>query len=274
MAAYCCGTKSALTALLATGMAIMACACRSTSQTPAGSASLTNKQPAMTDAASDGTPDFLRLDTEQDRRTFRRWFTFLAEVQYYTPTGQRPPEIVDCAALIRYCYRQALSRHDGNWPAESRLPLVPAASSVKKYQYPFTPLEANLFRLQPGPFIPSDLNNGSFAQFANAETLQRFNTFLIGRDVHQAKPGDLVFFRRAGDPPVYHSMIFIGKSQVEPSLESYFVYNTGPEGTRTGEMKRLSVTELLHFPDPQWRPQRANAQFLGVFRWNILRDTQ
>jgi uncharacterized protein YfaT (DUF1175 family) len=39
-------------------------------------------------------------------------------------------------------------------------------------------------------------------------------------------------------------------------------------------MKRLSVAELLRFPDPQWRPLAANPQFLGVFRWNILRDTE
>jgi uncharacterized protein YfaT (DUF1175 family) len=226
----------------------------------------------MSDTASDGTPDFLRLNSEQDRRTFRRWFTFLAEVQYFTPASQRSPEIVDCAALLRYCYRLALSRHDGNWAAESHLPLVPAGSSVAKYQYPFTPLKANLFRVQPGPFTPADLDNGSFAEFANAETLQRYNTFLVGRDVRQARPGDLIFFRRSGAPPVYHSMIFIGKSQIAPSPENYFVYNTGPEGSRTGEMRRLSVSELMHFPDPQWRPQPANAQFLGIFRWNILRD--
>jgi uncharacterized protein YfaT (DUF1175 family) len=69
-------------------------------------------------------------------------------------------------------------------------------------------------------------------------------------------------------------MIFIGKSQIEPGPEQYFVYNTGPEGSGTGEMKRLSVSELMHFPDPQWRPEPANPQFLGVFRWNILRDNE
>jgi uncharacterized protein YfaT (DUF1175 family) len=249
-------------------------ACRSTPAKAVQTAASIEKQPALTDAAADGTPDFLRLDTEEDRRSFRRWFTFLAEVQYFTPAAERAPEIVDCAALVRYCYRQALSAHDTNWAAAAQLPLVPAASSVKKYRYPFTPLQANLFRLQPGPFTPADLHNGSFAQFANAETLQRFNTFLVGRDVHQAQAGDLLFFKRPDHPPVFHSMIFTGRSQIVPSAETYVVYNTGPEGTRTGEMKRLSVAELLRFPDPQWRPLAANPQFLGVFRWNILRDTE
>ena len=38
-----------------------------------------------------------------------------------------------------------------------------------------------------------------------------------------------------------------------------------------GEMRRPSVTELLHHPAPQWRPYIGNPNFLGVYRWNILR---
>ena len=53
------------------------------------------------DSAGDGTPDFLRLDDPDDQRAFRRWFTFLAETQYFEPAERRPAEIVDCAALHR-----------------------------------------------------------------------------------------------------------------------------------------------------------------------------
>src|ERR1700722_252632 len=51
------------------------------------------------DTYSDGTPDFLRLHTAQDRQAFRAWFTSLAEAQ----ADQRnlPTEIDDCAALLR-----------------------------------------------------------------------------------------------------------------------------------------------------------------------------
>ncbi len=197
---------------------------------------------------------------------------FLAEVQYYTAVERRPPEIVDCAALIRYCYREALRFHDSAWAQSAHLALVPAIGSVAKYNYPRGSLGPALFRVRSGPFSTTDLHNGTFAEFATAETILHFNTFLVSRDIHRAEMGDLVFFRRRNGAVTYHSMIFIGESQIAPSRNAYVVYNTGPEGKRGGEMRRLTVSELLRFPDPQWRPDASNPQFLGVYRWNILRD--
>jgi uncharacterized protein len=229
---------------------------------------------ALTDSAEDGTPDFLRLDTEQDRNSFRRWFTFLAEAQSFNPPARRPAEITDCSAFVRYCYREALRSHDSRWAAEAQLPLVSPFASIQKYSYPRTPLQANLFRVREGPFVPADLQNGVFAQFADAETIQRFNTFLVSRDLRRAQPGDLLFFRRTSQAHrrIFHSMIFLGRSQIAPASASYVVYHTGPEGANAGEIRRLALDDLLQFPDPQWRPYIANPQFLGVFRWNILRD--
>ena len=230
-------------------------------------------QLATTDRFRDGTPDFLRLDGEADQSAFRRWFTFLAEIQYFTPAADRPAEIVDCSALLRYAYREALRRHDGNWCGSAHLPLIPALPSVEKYSYPQTPLGANLFRLCAGPFRASDLRNGSFGQFANAETLQRFNTFFVSRDIARARPGDLLFYRRPTEHVPFHSMIFLGRSQITTGNTNYFVYDTGPDGTKAGEIRRRSMEELLNYPDPQWQPKWTNPHFLGVFRWNILRTT-
>ena len=225
------------------------------------------------DSASDGTPDFLRLDDSGDREAFRRWFSFLAEVQYFSPVGERPSEIVDCAALVRYAYREALRRHDSAWAASARLLLLPSLDSIRKYNFPHTPLGAALFRLQPGPFQPADLRTGAFGQFANAEVLHRFNTFLVSRNIAAAEQGDLLFFRRATEHMPFHTMIFIGQSQIAPNPAAYVVYHTGPNSAGTGEIRRLSTAELLHYPDPQWRPISANPFFLGVFRWNILRTS-
>jgi hypothetical protein len=135
--------------------------------------------PKVIDISSDGTPDFLRLDNPADQEAFRRWFTFLAQVQYFIPAAHRPAEIVDCSALVRYAYREALRAHTSAWSNESRLPLVPAIESVRKYSYPHTPLGAALFRVRPGAYTSHDLANGAFAQFANAETLARLNTFRV-----------------------------------------------------------------------------------------------
>ena len=144
------------------------------------------------DSYADGTPDFLRLHTTQDRQAFRAWFTSIAEAQADRP--ELPSEIDDCAALLRFAYREALHAHDETWlgshPTETPQP------SIRQYVYPQTPLGANLFRVRPGPFLPEDLGNGSFAQFADARTLMERNTYLVGRDVRQARPGDLIFYRQ------------------------------------------------------------------------------
>ena len=228
----------------------------------------------ITSGSQDGMPDFLRLDSESDRATFRRWFRFLAEVQYFNSPNKRPLELVDCSSLLRYCYREALRLHDTRWSAEARLPLVPAFGSVRKYNYPCPGMNGNLFRTHAGPFLPSDLRNGGFSQFADAETLMRFNTFPVSRSLRAAEPGDLFFFkRRLGEGrSSYHSMIFLGPSQIRPSSAQYVVYDTGPDGARSGEIRLLAVQDLLDFPDPAWRPYSSNQQFLGVFRWNVLHD--
>ncbi len=219
------------------------------------------------DRNADGTPDFLRL-VGADREAFRQWFTFLAEIQLYRKN--LPVEINDCAALLRYAYREALHTHDSTWSALARLPVLPPnLPDVQKYAYPFTALQANLFRVRPGPFRASDLSDGAFQQFADAQTLQRFNTHFISRSLEQARPGDLLFFRQGGSL-AFHSMVWLGPSHFDESTQRYVVYHTGPIGAHAGEIRRLTVPELLHHPEPRWRPLEGNSNFLGVYRWNIL----
>jgi len=222
------------------------------------------------DSAGDGTPDFLRL-SGRDAQAFRRWFTFLAEAQYFQDPARRPAEIDDCAALIRYAYREALHAHDSAWAESAALPLVPAFDSVARYQYPFTPLGASLFRVASGPLHATDFAGAAFAQFADAQTLCRRNTWRIGRDLARAQTGDLLFFRQPSGHSPFHSMIFLGESQVRRDGRRYILYHTGPDGANPGEIRRWTVEELAHYPEPQWRPVDSNTAFLGVYRWNILR---
>lgn len=228
---------------------------------------------ALSDFAGDGTPDFLRLEDPADRRAFTNWFTFLAEAQYYLPPAERPVEINDCAALVRFAYREALRRHDGAWASGLKLPALPALPQVEKYQYPFTPLGARLFRVTPGAFTAADLAGKAFAEFADAETLLRRNCHFMARDVRRASPGDLLFYRQLEQDLPFHVMIYLGSSQLEGGPAKWVTYHTGPLGGGPGEIRRPSVEELMRHPEPRWRPREGNGNFLGVYRWNILRDT-
>jgi uncharacterized protein len=222
------------------------------------------------DAVGYGTPDFLRLHDAADRAAFRRWFTLLAEAQYFRHTAS-PAEIDDCAALLRYAYRESLRQHDSGWAKTVALPVAPAADDIRQYQYPFTPLGAGLFRVREGRFTADDTKDGAFAEFADAKTLWRHNSYFVGRDVARARPGDLFFFRQEGQNSSFHAMIFLGSSQIEPGREPLVIYHTGPIGKSAGEIRRPTLAQLLNFPDPRWRPVPSNPSFLGVYRWNILR---
>jgi uncharacterized protein YfaT (DUF1175 family) len=69
-------------------------------------------------------------------------------------------------------------------------------------------------------------------------------------------------------------MIFVGRSRIvrDGEDEGVLVYHTGPMGKSPGEMRRTTLAELLEHPSPRWRPAPGNANFLGVYRWNILRE--
>jgi uncharacterized protein YfaT (DUF1175 family) len=222
------------------------------------------------DSVGDGTPDFLRLHDPADRAAFRRWFTLLAEAKFYSKHGS-PTEVDDCAALLRYAYREALRQHDSAWAKSVALPAAPSAEDVRQYQYPYTPLGAGLFRVRDGSFASDDLNDGAFAQFADAKTLWRSNTYFVGRDIGRARPGDILFFRQSGQSLPFHAMIFLGSSQLDPTRELLVIYHTGPIDGSAGEIRRPTLAQLLNFPDPRWRPVPSNPGFLGVYRWNILR---
>jgi uncharacterized protein len=227
---------------------------------------------ANADFYGDGTPDFLRLSTPQDRAAFRYWFTLLAERQALAGV-KVPPEINDCAALLRYAYREAMRRHDSNWASDSNLGGLPAASDIVQYSYPHTALGANLFRTRQGRFVAADVGDGTFSEFADARTLMEANAHWLTRDVRLAKAGDLLFFRQFELGSAFHSMIFVGRSHFGDGND-WLVYHTGPDGKWRGEIRRVRLTALLTHPNARWRPEIGNPNFLGVYRWNILREAK
>ncbi len=238
--------------------------------------------PSWDDRFGDGTPDFLRLTDPADQAAFRRWFTLIAEYQAARPASLVPPEIADCASLLRYSYREALKRHDENWLMASGIEIAAPPGEIRAWNYPHTPLGTAIFRVRAGAFEPADLSNGAFAQFADAKTLVQRNAFFVSRDVHEALPGDLLFYRQFGQSSPWHSMIVI-----RSGANAEVVYDTGPDHGellhgrgpvrgdpgQPGELRRVLLSELLDHPQPQWRPLAGNPNFLGVYRWNILRGT-
>ena len=220
----------------------------------------------VTDADSfgDGTPDYLRLHTATDRHAFRAWFTWLAEVQAAKRPSEVPNEIKDCAALLRYAYRESLREHDDRWLAAQGVSALSPGASVAQWHYPATPLGDGLFRVKEGRF--SETDRDAFAQFADARSLMMLNTHRVARDIRAAQPGDILFYRQLEQGSQYHSMIVCGDAA------DWVVYHTGPIGKELGEIRRVRLRDLLQHPDARWRPLATNANFLGVYRWNILRE--
>lgn len=236
---------------------------------------------AFEDSFGDGYPRFMRLADAEDRSAFRQWFTLLAELQMANGESHLPKEISDCASLLRFAYRESLWRHTDAWKKQHLKNGVYEPASVQAYEVPYTPLGPNVFRVREGVFTEASLKDGSFAEFADAKTLMTLNAHFVGRDVSRALPGDLLFYRQLEQASQFHSMIFLGKSHFRNFAESsgvedadWLVYHTGSVNSSKGQMKQVRVAELARHPDPKWRPLAGNSNFLGVFRWNILREAQ
>jgi hypothetical protein len=227
------------------------------------------KNPATwTDSFGDGTPDFLRFSDETDREAFRQWFVLIADYQAMRPAAKVPKEITDCASLLRYAYREALKKHDAGWLKDTGIEMGALPGEIQAWHYPDTPLGAGLFRVTPGPFERGDEGTGAFAQFADAKTLVERNAYLVSRNVWQAEPGDLLFYRQLGQSSSWQLMIV-----TRVGSDAAVVYDAGEDEGTAGELRRVELTELLGNPQADWRPLASNPNFMGVYRWNILRGS-
>jgi len=231
----------------------------------------TSQDRAWRDSLGDGFPDAARLDSAQDRENFVRWLTWLAETQYYAPSSQAKTDVRDCAALIRFAFRNALVAHTPAWRQDAALLFDPGFGDITKFHYPYGPLGRALFRTRPGPVSPRDLEQGAFAEFVDSATLLRFNTFPISRDLRATRPGDLLFFHQPVQREPFHTMLFVGKSSFQPQGSDWIVYHTGDLNGRRGEIREVQAQTLLEHPDLHWRPLASNPNFLGVYRLEILR---
>jgi uncharacterized protein YfaT (DUF1175 family) len=244
-----------------------------------GNSTLNNHAPVNTtphsislDSDNDGIPDAAELQSFMDRENFRKWFTLIAEGQFYHLSDQWNAEQRDCAGLVRFAWREALRRHDRIWLQKMGPGYTVVAPDVARYNLEQGPLGEKLFRTSFGSYKDGELSNGTFSEFADARSLKSFNAKFISRDRHYAEAGDLLFFYQPWVQKFpYHVMIFLGPANVDGDQSSdWVVYHTGSSPTDEGTVKKVELSVLDHHPNKRWRPVESNSNFLGFFRLKIL----
>jgi len=224
------------------------------------------------DEDRDGLPDGAELRSFADRENFRRWFTAIAEAQFYALSPEWHAEQRDCAGLVRFALREALRPHDRAWFKRMGEAYEPVAPDVAAYRLGGGPVGEKLFRAAPGAFDEADLSNGALTEFADARTLREHNAAFTGRDARRAEAGDLLFFHQpqARRHP-HHVMLFVGRARTDGrGAADWVVYHTGSSPEDAGEVRKVRLADLARHPDPRWRPVAANRNFLGFYRLNIL----
>jgi uncharacterized protein YfaT (DUF1175 family) len=224
------------------------------------------------DADHDGIPDGAELHSFEDRESFRRWFTAIAELQFYKLSDAWNPDQRDCAGLVRFAMREALRRHDRVWFQKMGQAYENIAPDVTGFDLDDNPLGGKIFRTNPGAFKQTDLRDGKVSEFADCRALKDFNSAFVSRDRHEAEPGDLLFFYQPWVQKFpYHTMILLGSPRIAPNGASdWVVYHTGSSPSDLGTVKKVELSVLEHHPDPRWRPVRSNPNFLGFYRLKIL----
>ena len=234
--------------------------------------STTVSRTELIDSDNDGIPDTIELRTYQDRDSFRRWFTAIAETQFYQLSDQWTAEQRDCAGLARFAIREALRHHDRVWLQKMGSAYQTVAADVGAFDLDHNPLGEKIFRTDFGSFHESDIRNGRFSEFADGRSLKNFNTVFVSRDRREAQPGDLLFFYQPWVQKFpYHVMIFLGPARIAPNgAQDWVVYHTGSSPTDKGTVKKVELSVLDQHPDPRWRPVESNKNFLGFYRLKIL----
>lgn len=244
--------------------------------------------PSLADRNRNGYPDVMDLTSEGDRQSFRGWFTQIARSQMIRLDDRWHDR--DCAGLLRFCYREALKRHDRAWLADRRWLAMSGIPDVRKYNYPEVPLvgtrvfnvgtrppaQGDTTSIEPTSFaerapqspdadgrMSSTTLLENFAMFGEAARLKDNSLHFLSRSVADALPGDVVIYlndTKSAWP--YHTMIYLGDGSV--------IYHTGPDGNKPGIVKHLTLDQLAMHPNPRWHPVPGNPYFLGFYRWRIL----
>lgn len=202
------------------------------------------------------------LRDRSERETFRAWFIALLEQQLDRCSPSWEPAQRDCAGLLRFAFHEAWGPHTPEWRDRFGFQGPPPARD-------------------PSPSLGGPWRNGfptpeGWRPFAKGALLRDLACIPLSREISEARPGDLLFFSRAGaHSQPDHAMAFV---RPDADGQPMLLYHTGPETSgRTpneGEVRRVRADELLHHPDPTFRPTSENPAFIGVYRWRVLMDEE
>ncbi|MGH8500777.1 MAG: DUF1175 family protein, partial [Methylococcales bacterium] len=168
------------------------------------------------------------LDSTQSG-LFRAWFLRIVAEQLRQGPNPRMFQ-QDCAGLVRFAANEALKVHDADWMRQNGL----------SNQY--LPPELTIDAAQRGWAQQWQHGNGKTGPYVTALKLIQFNSVPVGRDLQQAKAGDLIFFDQGDDQ---HLMIWMGRS---------IAYHRGATTASDNGMRSVSVRQLLKWKDTRWIP--------------------
>ncbi|MET1079228.1 MAG: DUF1175 family protein [Pseudomonas sp.] len=184
------------------------------------------------------------LDAAQSQ-VFRAWFVRIAQEQLRQGPSPRWQQ-QDCAGLVRFAANEALKPHDAKW--------LRANGLSNRY----LPPELALLPAQRNLAQQWQQGGGQVGPYVNAIKLIQYNSHFLGRELNQARPGDLMFFDQGDEQ---HLMIWMGRE---------IAYHTGSSTPTDNGMRSVSMQQLMTWKDTRWIPDASNPNFIGIYRLHFL----
>jgi uncharacterized protein YfaT (DUF1175 family) len=187
----------------------------------------------------------VRLSQAQSR-AFQAWMLRIISVQMEQGPSPRWHQR-DCAGLVRFAVNEAFATHDARWLRANGI-----ASDRR------LPPELGL---DPGQAALRNRWNqagGGVGNYVNALALVEHNSRLIGKELGQALPGDLLFFDQGDEQ---HLMVAMG---------TRIGYHTGTVTAQDNGLRTVDIQQLMNWKDTRWQPTPGNPNFAGVYRLAFL----
>ena len=187
----------------------------------------------------------VRLSQAQSR-AFQSWMLRIISAQMERGPSPRWQQR-DCAGLVRFAVNEAFASHDARWLRANGI------GTDRRL-----PPELELDAAQANLRNRWDQGGGSVGHYVNALALIEHNSRLIGREIGQAMPGDLLFFDQGDEQ---HLMVGMG---------ARIGYHTGTVNPGDNGLRTVDIQQLMNWKDTRWQPTPGNPNFAGVYRLAFL----